>query len=439
MVLLFCVACRTSPQVSEPTSRPGRTVPTAKPASSFALLSDLLEVSAAPQTTSLGEDDGSTVAMVKQVVTSPLGEWTRVPAPKGAHPVVCDLAWFQGAVWASFGNKTISTDGAQVHSWNPDRGWKLELNWDRGGAPGVTHEQSGQGISRLRVIGDKLYATDADAPNFAGFGITDAPLEGYVFVAGADGFGALGVGDLPPKDTLLVPLAFHVFDIIEYAGERVASGGTLAPAGSKSRYPGGLFVESGDGLFLPRFFPGKDTRAGVVRATFMHRFRGRLYIGFQNNERRARWDLGVLEGVPSGEASLVLGRVTELGGYKTRQFASDERHLYWIGSKRTRPFTSHLFQSLDGLKFEPVALTHGMGEAQDILAYDDTLLVLTDTGIHLRSGDSEFKTLLQTPVGSPFRRRDGFCSSPLLATPLGLAAGSTNGSGIYLSRALREP
>jgi hypothetical protein len=67
----------------------------------------------------------------------------------------------------------------------------------------------------------------------------------------------------------------------------------------------------------------------VVRVTFMHRFSERLYVGFHNNERRARWDLGVLEGTPSAEASLVFGRVTDEGGWKPRQFASDDSHLYW--------------------------------------------------------------------------------------------------------------
>ncbi len=367
-------------------------------------------------------------------MSSELSEWTQIQAPQGAHPMVCDLAWFQGAVWASFGNRTISTDGAQVHSWHPERGWKMELNWDRGGAPGVTHEQGGQGIARLRVIDDKLYAPGADAPNFGGFGITDAPLEGYVFVADANGFGALQEGLLPPKETLLLPLAFHVFDIIKFGGELVASGGTLAPPGAKSRYPGGLFVKTKDGSFWPRFYPGIDSRAGVVRATFLHRFRDRLYMGFQNNERRAGWDLGVLTGVPSEDASLVLGRVTPDGGWKTRQFASDRKQLYWVASMRKRPYSSRLFRSEDGLRFEPVKLLASMGEVQDILAHDDGLLVLTDRGLFRRQGRGRFVPLLAVPKESPFDRRDGFCTSPILATPWGLFAGSSNGSGIYQSK-----
>ena len=420
---------QTPPASTSKASQPSRT----KGKSEAPLLSSLLELRSAPAIATLGEDNGNRMEMVKSVVEGPLGPWTKIPAPDGAHPVVCDMAWFQGAVWASFGNKTISTDGAQIHSWQPERGWKLEFDWDRGGAPGVTHEQGGQGIARLRVIDEKLYAPGADAPNYGGFGISGAPFEGYVFVADEKGFGALTEGQLPPKETLLLPLAFHVFDIIKYGGELVASGGTVGPPGSKSRYPGGLFVTTADGLYWPKFFPGAQSRAGVVRTTFMHRFRGRLYMGFQNNERRARWDLGVLEGSPSGDATLVLGRVTAEGGWKTRQFASDRNHLYWIASMRTKPSVSRLFSSDDGLDFKPVTLPEGAGEAHDVLAHGGSLLVLADGGLFRRQGTDAFEQLLKSPKGAPFQRRDGFCTSPLHANPLGLFAGSTDGSGLYWS------
>lgn len=402
--------------------------------SEVALLSSLLKARPAGSSARLGEDDGNSLEAVKRVVESGLGPWTHIPSPEGAHPVICDMAWYQGAVWASFGNKTISTDGAQIHSWQPERGWKLEFDWDRGGAPGITHEQGGQGITRLRVIDDKLYATDADAPNFGGFGISGAPLEGYVFVADEKGFGVLADGQLPPAETLLVPLAFHVFDIIKFAGELVASGGTVSPPGSKSRYPGGLFVITPEGQYWPKYFPGAQSRAGVVRTTFMHRFRDRLYMGFQNNERRAGWDLGVLEGVPSADATLVLGRVTEEGGWKTRQFASDQHKLYWVASTRKKPSTSSLFESADGLHFAEVSLAQGMGEAHDLLAYGGSLVLLADGGLYRRRGDGPFEQLLPAPEAAPFKRRDGFCTSPLVANPLGLFAGSTDGSGLYWSK-----
>lgn len=381
-----------------------------------------------------GEDDGSSEAGTKPLVHGPLQSWQTIAPPPGAHPLVCDLAWFQDAVWVSFGNKTISTDGARIYSWNPTRGWTLEFDWDRGGRAGVTHEQGGQGISRLRVIGDTLFATDADAPNFSGFGISDAPLEGYVFAAGREGFGALLAGDRPPVDTLIVPMAFHVFDITTYMGRLVASGGTLAPPNAKSRYPGGLFVNTESGQLWPRFFPGMDSKSGVVRATFLHRFRGRLYVGFQNNERRMGWDLGVVDGDPGlADTELVLGRVTALGGWKTRHFASDATTLYWIASDHRRRGQSFLFRSGDGRNFSEIPLGASIGEPHDVLASEGVALLLSNEGLYrLGAGHAPIK-VLSAPEGRPFARRDGFCSAAMTPTPLGLFAGSTNGSGIFLA------
>ena len=382
-----------------------------------------------------GEDDGTTVPMIAALVDADLQPWQAIPAPDGAHPMVCDIAWFADAAWVSFGNKTISTDGAQVYSWKPGRGWKLELDWDRGGAPGITHEQGGQGISRLRVIDDLLYATDADAPNFGGFGISGAPFEGYVFVANREGFGPLSADQQPPAETLIVPLAFHVFDITRFRGHLVASGGTISPPGSRSRYPGGLFIDAEPGQLWPRFFPGKDSKSGVVRATFMHRFRNRLYVGFQNNERRMGWDLGVIEGDPAlADTQLILGRVTEMGGWKTRHFASDEDQLYWIASDHRNQGRGALFQSRDGLHFTRVELGPEVGEPHDVPAAGGQALLLTDTGLYRLQPDGFTGRILAAPKGNPFARRDGFCSATMAATPLGLMAASTNGLGLFLSK-----
>lgn len=383
-----------------------------------------------------GEADGSDEASTRRLVHSPLSSWESIEAPPDAHPLVCDLAWFGDSIWVSFGNKTISTDGARIYSWNPKRGWKLEFNWDRGGQAGVTHEQGGQGISRLRVIAGKLYATDSDAPNFAGFGISDAPLEGYVFVADEKGFGPLLAGDRPPAETLIVPMAFHVFDITAYKGRLIASGGTLAPTqNAKSRYPGGLFVDAEPGQLWPRYYPGIDTKSGVVRATFMHQFRGRLYVGFQNNERRMGWDLGVVDGDPSlAETELVLGRVTEEGGWKTRHFASDEESLYWIASDVRSRGKSSLFRSGDGRRFSKLPLAKEVGEPHDVLAAGGSALVLADKGLYRLNATGHTQKVLPAPEGKPFARRDGFCSAAMTPTPLGLFAGSTNGRGIYLAK-----
>jgi hypothetical protein len=387
-----------------------------------------------------GEDDGSDQAISQLLVHAALRPWQSIASPPGAHPMVCDLAWFGDSIWVSFGNKTISTDGARIYSWNPARGWKLELDWDRGGKAGVTHEQGGQGITRLRVMAGKLYATDADAPNFAGFGISDAPLEGYVFVADREeGFGPLLPGERPPVQTLIVPMAFHVFDITTYRGHLMAAGGTLAPQGAKSRYPGGLFMQTESGQLWPRYYPGSETKSGVVRATFLHRYRGRLYVGFQNNERRMGWDIGVVDGDPGlASTKLVVGRITELGGWKTRHFASDAEFLYWIASDHRNRGKSTLFRSRDGRSFSEVSLTAKVGEPHDIVAAGGSALVLADSGLYRLKANGGATEVLPAPSGKPFARRDGFCSAAMTPTPLGLFAGSTNGQGIYLAK-IAEP
>ncbi|MCG8418324.1 MAG: hypothetical protein MJE77_10315 [Proteobacteria bacterium] len=71
--------------------------------------------------------------------------------------------------------------------------WELVFDWDRGGAPGVTHEIGGQGITRVRVIDNRLFAVDSDAPRFGGFGLSNAPFEDYLFVSDeSGGFPPLG-------------------------------------------------------------------------------------------------------------------------------------------------------------------------------------------------------------------------------------------------------
>ena len=88
-----------------------------------------------------------------------------------------------------------------------------------------------------------------------------------------------------------MPLAFHAFDVIRFRGAVVASGGTAAIHDrSGTRYPAGLWAgKPGERLLMPVLFPGEGKKVGVVRTTYLHRFAGRLYAGFQNNGRRIRW------------------------------------------------------------------------------------------------------------------------------------------------------
>ncbi len=371
--------------------------------------------------------------------------FVRIPAPEGAHTRVCDLAVMGGQIFLAYADEPINTDGAQVYRFDPtSERWTLAFDWDRGGSPGRTHEMGGQGITRLRPIGDRLLATDADAPLMGGFGWTSAPFEDYVFVAEGGQFAPLGPDMAPPANTIVLPLSFHVFDILLYRGALVATGGTISGARDvppnpyrnvsepkdsgasgdsrrpTNRYPGGLFVGAPDAQVLwPRFLLAENGRVGVVRTTYAHVFAGRLYVGLQNNGSRIRWDLAVLSGDPLAPdtPAPVLARVTERGGWLTHRFASSADTLYWIASRPRRPRRSALFASADGVRFVPITLPEGAGTPQDIVIAGQRRYLLASGGLYRAGPDHRFRRIAPAPPGDPFGRFNTFCSAPLIAAP----------------------
>ncbi len=410
-----------------------------------------------------------------------------IPAPSGAHPLVCDLTPHRDHLYVSFADQPISRDGARVYRYRSGRAasaasgagtdsdgravdsdlasgdvaggargddadWSLVLNWDRGGAPGVTHEQGGQGITRLRVIDGRVYAADADAPRYGGFGLTSAPLEGYLFVSDPDGrFPPLGPEMSPPAGTRIAPWAFHIFDVIAYRGALVATGGSVSaldPPRRGARYPAALFVAPRDrpeALLEPRYRPGDGEPIGVVRTTYLHRFRGRLYIGFQNNGGRIGWDLAVLSGDPMSPdtAPPVRARVTPEGGWLTARFASGDGALYWVAARYRRPRGGHrpgaLFRSRDGLRFDRVLLPPDAGVPQDLLVIGETRLVLTTGGLYIAGRDDRYRLLAPAPPGDPFGRGDTFCSAPLTVFDGTVYAGSTRDGALYRLAPITPP
>jgi hypothetical protein len=246
-------------------------------------------------------------------------------------------------------------------------------------------------------------------------------------------FPPLGAGNAPPASTVVLPWAFHVFDVIAYRGARIATGGTATDDGA-TRFPGGLFVgDAGARLWPPRFRVGDDRRrVGVVRTTFAHRFGGRLYVGLQNNEWRLSWDLAVLTGDPRADATPppVRIRVTPDGGRMTRRFASGGGRLYWIAGL-PRPRAAELWVSADGVWFRPLGLPPDAGVPQDLVIADDVRWLLASGGLYRAGADDVFVRVAAAPPSDPFGRWDTFCSAPLAVVADQLLAGSTRDGALW--------
>lgn len=367
--------------------------------------------------------------------------------PASKHPVVCDILGFGDALYLAHSVDTIDASGARIHRYDLSAQaathWSLAFDWDRVGAsPDAIGGVGGEGITRLRAIDGRIYAADADTPGPGGYRLSDARYEDYLFVSDKRGqFSPLGPGLTPPAGTRVMPMSFHMFDVISYQGALIASGGTgQYPSGP---FPGGLWVGGGDTrVWSVRFELG--AHLGVVRTTFMHRFGGRLYIGFQNNRRRgkrpARFDMAVLSGDPRDLATPgpVVVRVTPQGGWLTRRFASGAGTLYWVAS-RYRRGTAALFESTDGKAFARVVLPGEPGDVQDVAVVGDVVYVLTERGLYRarRSVDrrDSFESVAEFSRPGPFAANDLFCSAPLTAYADRLFAGSTVNGGLYEFRA----
>lgn len=312
--------------------------------------------------------------------------------------------------------------------------WSLAFDYNKNG-------WGGQGLPRVRAIGGQLFAVDGDSTSAGFFGLTGAWCETYLFVSDTDGVFPPVAANAAPDATRAAPLALHLFDVIEYGGAVITSGGTGIRDERLRSWPAGLWIGARDDAELPLRF-ALASGFGVVRTTYMHRFGGRLYVGFQNNEKRLTSDLAVVSGDLLAESAPepVLLRVTKDGGWLTRRFESGEGALYWVASgyrgKRDRRPGS-VFRSTDGAVFEKLELPAGAGSAQDVVVSDGAVFVLAENGLY-RSRDGEPLSLLATvPAGDPFGYFEGFCSAPLVAFDGALVAGSTRNGRLWRIEATR--
>ena len=346
--------------------------------------------------------------------------------PDTAHPVVCDLVGFSSALYVSHATDVIDRTGARVHRYDPTlpagQRWSLAFDYDQPGRHG-----GGQGFPRVRAIGGRVLAVDGDSTSAGFFGVSDEWLETYVFRSDYQGqFQAIGPQRRAPAGLLAAPMAFHLFDIIDYRGLLVVSGGTMD---GRRRYPAGLWLGTGDDRVLERRHVMGHGH-GVVRSTYMHRYRGRLYIGFQNNEKRVPFDLAVIEGDPATHAPR-LARATEHGGWMTRRFASGKGVLYWVASAKSKGRPASLFVSNDGIEFSQVDLPVSAGVPQDVVVSDRGAYVLTTKGLYLGNRTGPYAQVAPAPPGDPFGHFEEFCSAPMAQFGEHLVAGSTRDGRVY--------
>jgi formylglycine-generating enzyme len=332
-----------------------------------------------------GEDDGETGPLPALAMATRV-EWVPAPPPpEGTYPKVCDLRGHHGSIYVSHLTKALQVDGAQVHRYDA-------AGWTR------IHENQGEGISRLRVIGGRLYAVDTEAPGLGG-----GRLEDYLYI-----------GDRL-EETRVLPEAIHAFDVAAYRGVLVVTGGTIPMSGAfswrRGPFPGGIWV--GDTTFARTATVG-GLEDGVVRTTFLHRFRGQLFVGLQNNEDRIGFDLVVLGADLSRPSRR---KVTAEGGWMTRRFASGRGTLWWVATKQGR---AALWRSRDGETFVREVVP---GQVQDVAVAGDEVYVLSTAGLFRREGE-RLVAVGGVPPGDPFGAWDAFCSAPLEIAAGGLWAGS---------------
>jgi hypothetical protein len=89
-----------------------------------------------------------------------------------------------------------------------------------------------------------------------------------------------------------------------------------------------------------------------------------------------------------------------------------------------------VFLSSDGVRFAPIELPDGAGDAQDVAIDGETVFVLTARGLY-RSRGARFEPIADAPTGDPFGRFEPFCSAPLTAFDGALFAGSTRDGRLY--------
>jgi hypothetical protein len=358
---------------------------------------------------------------------------------------ICDLTPLGDALYAVHSLSPLGADGATISRYRPDSAhpFATAFDWDRPGEP-TKGGGGGQGFVRVRAIDARLFVPDADPP-YNGFGLMDWGTEGYVFVSSLEGKFAYATRPhyRPPArptvegrpGAMVIPRAYHDFDVIKFRGRLIASTGAVPPK-ERAWYgpsPGALHVATDD---LSHFeyalaYPEPYVN-GVWRLTYMVRFRDRLYTGIQDYDGRAPHDYVTLAPA-AGETALRQAdmhpvRVTAQGAAQTIRWYTDSNRLYWIAWGRDGV---RLRVTNDGEHWKAIDLPQDAGAPTDIVRYRGQLVVLAERGLYRLDKDQVTPVARVTDKKSPFELRDLLCAAPLAVFDNELYAGGQRDGSLY--------
>jgi hypothetical protein len=379
------------------------------------------------------------------------------PFPNSAHfekvgraPIslrqVCDLRPLGDALYAAHSWVPLGADGAAISRYRPSHAAKpftTAFDWNRPGEPSKGGG-AGQGFLRVRAIGGRLYVPDSDPP-YNGFGLMDWGTEGYVFVSRTDGTFAYPARPhfRPPArpttdggaGALVIPRAYHDFDVIRFRGHLLASTGAVPPK-ERAWYgpsPGALHIASSDLTHFEYTLSYPEPYVpGVWRLTFMVRFRDHLYAGIQDYDGHAPDDYVVVAPGP-GETELQQAhlhpvRVTAHGAAQTLRWYADRYRLYWIAWGRDGV---RLRVTDDGKHWRTIDLPQEAGAPTDVRRFRGQLVVLTEDGLYRIDNDEVKWVAAVNDKKSPFELRDSLCAAPLSVFDNELYAGGQRDGSLY--------
>ena len=359
---------------------------------------------------------------------------------------ICDLTPFGDALYAAHSLVPLGADGAAISRYRPtdaSRPFTTAFDWNRPGEPSKGGG-AGQGFLRVRAIDGRLYVPDADPP-YNGFGLMDWGTEGYVFVSRTDGTFAYATRPhfRPPQrptldgraGAIVIPRAYHDFDVIRFRGHLVASTGAVPPK-QRAWYgpsPGALHVATEDlshfeyALSYPE--PYVD---GVWRLTYMVRFRDRLYAGIQDYDGRSPDDFVVVAPAPGQselrQQDLHPVRVTTHGAAQTVRWFTDRNRLYWIAWGRDGV---RLRMTDDGDHWSSIEMPDSAGAPTDLTRYRGQLVVLAEHGLYRIEANQAQLVVGIDQKKSPFELRDSLCAAPLAVFNNELYAGGQRDGSLY--------
>ncbi len=413
LILAACSVPKPSPVPGSPA--PSSPAPRSTPAPS---------VSAAPAAAPVPplpppqiDPDGNDEVAVPAVTLPERPRFTKVGRHWSALHRICDFAERAGVLYMSHATAPLGYTGATLTRYDPRQKdpFALLFDWNRTGEP-ETGGAGGQGFLRIRQIDGRLFVPDADPP-YLGLGVGFG-VEGYVFASDAGGsFARVGrPGHRPPRGTILLPGAIHVFDVIRFRNSLYASSGAvIPPKATASRSPGVLFVEGKkpDRWEVAYAYDGAPGEA-AVRLGYMTRFKDRLYVAVSPLQGIDRHDYVVL--APPEDATEISAQharavqATGSGGAHTLRWYADRGRLYWITIGADG---GELRVTSDGDRWERVLLPAEAGRPTDVLRVGERLLVMAERAL-VEIGAAGPSVLAQVDEKkTPFALDDGYCAAPL--------------------------